>query len=182
MRPASILWRRLDVAGHDACELHFEAGEWHLDGAAVWHDRSGPAQMTYALTCGEDWRPRTARLMGRIGGRALSLSIRRGPGGEWRVNGDEVPDSHGLADLDLAFTPATNLLPLRRFHPQGAGDSAAAWLDDGDWRLKPLHQRYRRDQDGRWHYHAAETGFETILTVGRHGFVTDYPGLWTQED
>lgn len=182
MAGASILWRRLDRPGHDACCLHFEAGEWHLDGAAAWQDRKGPAQMTYSVTCGEDWLTRSARVQGRVGGQGLSLSIRRGAQGEWRVNGAEVPGSHGLADLDLGFTPATNTLPLRRLMPQGGGDSAAAWLDDGDWQLKPLHQSYFREADGRWRYSAAETGFETFLTVGRHGFVTDYPGYWTQED
>lgn len=179
---ASILWRRLDRLGHDACWLRHEAGEWHLDGAAVWQDSAGPAQIAYSVTCGPDWLTRSARLLGRVGGQALSLSIRRGAGGEWRVNGDEVPGSHGLGDLDLGFTPATNTLALNRLKQAGGGDSAAAWLDDGDWQIRPLHQTYCRQDDGRWQYRAAESGFETLLTVNRHGFVTDYPGFWTQED
>ncbi|MBU3030312.1 putative glycolipid-binding domain-containing protein [Paracoccus marinaquae] len=179
---ALILWRRLDRPGHDACALRFEAGEWHLEGAAAWRDRNGPAQVTYSIICGEDWQTRSARLSGRVAGQGLSLSIRRGAGGEWRANGAEVPGSHGLIDLDLAFTPATNTLALNRLKVPGGGDSAAIWLDEGDWRLKPLHQGYRRQADGRWHYRAAEPGFETFLTVNRHGFVTDYPEFWTQED
>lgn len=179
---ALILWRRLDVPGHDACSLRFDAEEWHLDGTAVWRGRAGPAWMEYSVVCSEDWLARSARLQGRVGGRALSFSVRRGLQGEWRANGDEVPGSHGLMDLDLGFTPATNTLALNRIKIAGEGDSAAVWLDDGDWRLKPLHQSYRRHEDGRWHYHAAESGFETFLTVNRHGFVTDYPGFWTQED
>lgn len=179
---ALILWRRLDAPGHDAAALRFEAGEWHLDGAAVWKTRKGPAQITYSLTCGEDWLTRSARLGGRVGGQGLSLSIRRGAGGEWRVNGGEAPGSHGLADLVLGFTPATHTLALNRLKVAGGGDSAAAFLDDGDWRLRPLHQGFRRQADGRWHYRAAEPDFETFLTVNRHGFVSDFPGFWTQED
>lgn len=182
MAGALILWRRLDRPGHDVCQLLFEAGEWHLEGAAVWRDRAGPAQISYSVTCGDDWLTRSARLQGRVAGRALSLSIRRGLEGEWRVNGDEVAASHGLSDLDLGFTPATNTIALQRLKIAGGGNSAAAWLDDSDWRLKTMHQTYRHDGEGRWHYHAAESGFETMLTVNRHGLVTDYPGLWIEED
>ena len=177
-----ILWRRLDMPGHDACALHLDAGQWHLQGAAVWGDRRGPARIGYDIICDQDWVARSARLQGNVGGRAISLSIRRGSGGEWRANGDEVPDSHRLAGLDLGFTPATNTIPLNRLRPEGGGDSAALWLDDGDWTLKPLHQGYRLAPDGTWCYRSAETDFQTTLTVNRHGFVTDYPGLWTQED
>lgn len=182
MGGALILWRRLDLPGHDACELRFASGEWHLEGAVVWRAPSGPAHLAYSVSCGEDWLARSARILGRAGGREISLSIRRGAGGEWRVNGDEVPGSHGLSDLDLGFTPATNTLPLRRLRGAGAGDSAAACLDPSDWRLRPLHQTYRREADGRWHYEAAEAGFQTVLAVDGHGFVTDYPDFWTQED
>ena len=179
---ALILWRRLDTPGHDACCLRHDGGRWQLEGMAVWRDRAGPAWMGYTVACGDDWLPRSARVQGRVGGRALSLSIRRGGQGEWRVNGDEVPGSHGLMDLDLGFTPATVTLTLNRLKTAGGGDSAAAWLDGGDWRLKPLHRTCRRQDDGRWHFRAAETGFEAVLAVNRHGFVTDYPGVWTEED
>lgn len=145
---ASILWRRLDRPGHDAAWLRFEAGEWHLDGAAVWSDARGPAQIAYSLSCGEDWTSRSARLLGRVGGQGLSLSIRRGSGGEWRVNGDEVPGSHGLVDLDLGFTPATNTIALNRLKQAGGGDSAALWLGGGDWQPQPLHQGYAASRTG----------------------------------
>lgn len=181
MAGALILWRRLDRPGHDACQMRFEADEWHLEGSAVWQGRGGPAWLDYGVTCAGDWQTRSARVQGRVAGRAYSLSIRRGQGGEWRVNGDEVPESHGLMEVDLGFTPATNTIALQRLKVAGGGDSAALWLDDGDWRVKPLHQSYHRKDDGRWAYHAAESGFETCLTVDRHGFVTDYPGFWTKE-
>ncbi|MCF3972531.1 putative glycolipid-binding domain-containing protein [Paracoccus salsus] len=182
MAGALILWRRLDVPGHDACNLRFDSGQWHLDGAAAWRGRAGPAHLVYEVICGEDWHSRSARIQGRVGGQGLSLSIRRGAGGEWRVNGDEVPGSHGLTDLDLAFTAATHALALNRLKLSGGGDSAAAWLDEADWRLRPLHRTYRRTDGGRWDYRAAEGGSGTTLTVNRHGLVTDFPGFWTQED
>ena len=178
---AAILWRRLDRPGHDACTLRLEDGAWYLEGAAVWADRDGPAFMDYSVICGEDWEVRSARLQGRIGARPLTLSIRRGADDEWRVNGDVVPDSHGLRDLDLGFTPATNTIPLRRLAQTGEGASAAAWLDDSDWRLKPLHQTYRRAQPGIWDYTSVQHDFQARLTVDRNGFVTDYPGLWVKE-
>ncbi len=38
----------------------------------------------------------------------------RGGRGIWRVNDAAVPAVAGCIDLDLGFSPATNLLPIRR--------------------------------------------------------------------
>ena len=180
---AQILWRRLDLPGHDACRNWSEGPLWRIEGMAVWADPRGPAQIAYEVAAGEDWLTRSVRVMGRVGGVAISLSIHRGETGEWRVNGEAVAEVAGLPDIDLGFTPATNTLPLRRMRAQGrqAADTAAAWLDSEDWRIKPLPQRYeRRGED--WHYHSFRHEFETTLTVDHDGLVTAYPPLWAKED
>lgn len=180
-RPARILWRRLDRPGHDTCALWREGEVWQLEGIAVWSDVKGPSNMAYSVTCGADWFPHSARVQGRVAAQDISLSIRRGNGGEWRVNGEELPETYGLSDLDLGFTPATNTLPLRRLAGKGQGDSAAIWLDDSDWQMKPMHQTYQRIESGRWDYHSHESDYRTALAVNMDGFVTDYPGLWVAE-
>ncbi|AUH32484.1 putative glycolipid-binding domain-containing protein [Paracoccus tegillarcae] len=178
---AHIIWRRLDLPGHDACRLWSEGAQWRLEGMAVWADALGPAQLAYEVSVDEDWITHSARIMGRVGKRALSLSVHRGEAGEWRVNGEAVPEVSGLRDIDLGFTPATNTLPIRRMRAarQDSADIAAAWLDPEDWRLKPLPQHYERQGDA-WRY-AAGSGFSTTITIDGDGLVTDYPPLWTQE-
>lgn len=180
---AQILWRRLDLPGHDACRLWSEGSLWRIEGMAVWLAGTGPAQMAYEVSAGEDWITRSARIMGRAGKRAVSLSIHRDGMGNWRMNGESVPDVTGLPDIDLGFTPATNTLPIRRMRStrQQAADSAAAWLDADYWQLKPLPQRYERRGDSLWHYRSHSHGFAADLTIDGDGLVTDYPPLWVKE-
>jgi uncharacterized protein len=35
----------------------------------------------------------------------------------WRSSTEELRDIHGCDDVDLALTPATNTLPIRRLRP-----------------------------------------------------------------
>ncbi len=178
-----ILWRRLDRPGHDCARLWPEADLWQIGGMAVWRDAGGPACISYLVTCGPDWVTRAARVQGHIGARDISVSIHRDAVGNWRLNGEAVPEVAGFRDVDLGFTPVTNTLPIRRLSDvgQAQADIGAAWLDPADWWLKPLPQHYRWAERGQWHYASPEHDFKALLAVDRHGLITDYPGFWTQE-
>ncbi|NHF72809.1 putative glycolipid-binding domain-containing protein [Paracoccus xiamenensis] len=178
---AQILWRRLDLPGHDACRIWQDGDLRLLEGVAVWQDPQGPAHLAYHVAADSDWITRSVRLQGRVGARDLTMSIHRNESGEWRLNGEALPDFTGLQDIDLGFTPATNTLPIRRLRQtrQDEASIAAVWLDTSDWALKRLPQTYRRTDAG-WHY--ASPGFAADLTVDADGFVTHYPDLWTKED
>ena len=98
--------------------------------------------------------------------------------GQWTLNGVPQPHLHGCEDVDFAFTPATNLMPLRRLPDIGRMTVRAAWLRSPDLPLEPLDQTYTRARGGLVHYTAAQTGYQTQLKVNEHGFVTLYPDLW----
>lgn len=178
-----ILWRRLDCPGHDACRIWQQDGRCGLEGVAVWLDDAGPAHLSYHVSCDENWITRSARVQGSVGQRPLSLSINRNENGDWHIAGEEMPDLHGLQDIDLGFTPATNTLPLRRLRSFGkdSAELAAVWLDPSDWSLKRLPQSYRKTDAG-WHYASPSHEFAADLVVDADGFVTDYPKLWIKED
>jgi uncharacterized protein len=90
-------------------------------------------------------------------------------------------------DLDLSFTPATNLLPLRRLSLD-VGQSAevrSAWLEWPDVRLTPLVQRYGRRSETEYDYESDLPGgelFRSSLRVQPEGWVLDYGNLWRAED
>jgi hypothetical protein len=117
---------------------------------------------------------------GEVEGKPVSLSIVRERSGDWSVNGAPVPDLGGLIDLDLGFTPATNLFPLRRLALEvgESADAEAAWLDDEHWALRRLPQRYERRDESRYWYESPTAGYRGMLRVTKAGFVTEYPGLW----
>src|SRR6185295_168660 len=85
--------------------------------------------------------------------------------------------------LDLNFSPATNLLPIRRLNLD-IGQQAevkAAWLRFPSFELQPLSQVYERLGAFKYRYSSNGGQFTAELTVNHAGFVTNYPQLWEKE-
>ncbi|WP_421905960.1 putative glycolipid-binding domain-containing protein [Mameliella sp.] len=174
---ATIHWRALDRDGEDKCRLARLDQGWMLVGHARFRDATGWAALDYVIRVGADWCTTSADITGDYGGDAVALRLARGEDG-WTVNEDPRPDLSAAEDVDLAFTPATNLMPLNRVPEVGRLETTSAWLRFPGPQVTPLTQAYTRERGGLVRYEAQETGFETHLSVDTHGFVTRYPGLW----
>ncbi|MER9967382.1 putative glycolipid-binding domain-containing protein [Mesorhizobium sp. M0060] len=112
---ASILWCRLDLEGHDACLLSESGSGRNLRGHALFVQDGKPCSIAYEVDCDAGWHTRSARADGFLGTQELHCQIELLAGGQWTLNGKRQVEVDGLIDVDLGFTPATNLLALRRF-------------------------------------------------------------------
>lgn len=178
-----ILWRRLDVPGHDAARLLRRPGGWRLEGVAAFASDAGPCALAYEVRLSGRWQTRAARVTGWIGDRPVRLRVAVGRRGAWTLDGVPQPALDGCEDLDLSFTPATNLIPVRRLAlgTGSAGTARAAWLRLPELTLEPIAQTYERLTAGTYRYVTAAGVFDRRLTVRPDGFVVDYPGLWRAE-
>jgi hypothetical protein len=179
----AMLWRRLDQPGHDAARLVFHDAQWHLTGTAVFVEALEPCRLDYRVACDASWRTTAASVAGWLGNRAIGIELRTDGAGRWRLNDADCPVVAGCLDLDLSFTPATNLLPIRRLELP-IGETAAvrsAWLTFPALTLEPLDQVYRRTHATTYAYESDGGRFSTELEVNGDGFVTRYPNLWEAE-
>jgi hypothetical protein len=176
---ASILWRRLDVEGHDGCRLLRTADGFELAGQALFEQDGEPCCLAYRVQCAATWQTLSANVRGFLGARDIDYEIARSSNGTWTLNGVMQPQAEGLIDVDLNFTPATNLIAIRRFGlAVGAKTpAAAAWLTFPEPKLVRLDQTYGRLDQTRYAY----TGYDyaATLEVSDAGFVLEYPELWT---
>ena len=151
-------------------------------GHARFRDGGGYAALDYVLRCDHGWMTLGADISGTHGPLAVNLKVVHGPDG-WALNDVPQPGLVTARDVDLSFTPASNLMPIRRLwtgtEPQIRLRSA--WLRYPGAQLQPLDQTYRGDGAGGVDYAADQTGFATRLAVDRCGFVTGYPGFWAGE-
>lgn len=172
---ALMHWRALDREGEDKCRLARVNGGYMLVGHARFRDASGWAALDYVVRCDGDWLTQSCDVTGVQGGEDVGLRLER-DGPVWRLNDAKQPQLTGCTDVDLGFTPATNLMPIRRLPEVGGLDTAAAWLRLPGPLLDRAEQRYTRERGGYVHYSNGET--EAHLAVDAAGFVTEYPGLW----
>jgi hypothetical protein len=183
MTVASALWRRLDVPGHDACKLERSGDGWQIEGAAVFLHDGAPAQLRYRVACDRGWRTTEGEIRGWAGALRVAFLVARSSAGVWTVNGEVVAGMERCSDLDLGFTPATNLLQIRRMG-LAVGQSAdcpVAWLDAPGGELEILPQWYERRTETSYWYEAPAACYSGLLEVDANGFVRRYPGLWESE-
>jgi hypothetical protein len=179
----TIIWQRLDAPGHDTCGLWSIAGGWRLEGTASFVHDGVPCHLAYVADCDDEWHALAALVVGWIGSREVEAAIRPTPRDGWQLNGREQTTARGLLDIDLGFTPATNLIQLRRLALPvgGATDAPAVYLRFPDMELDRLEQHYARVAANEYDYAAPETGYSGRLEVHDNGFVTAYPGIWQME-
>jgi hypothetical protein len=179
----TILWRRIDTPGHDACRLESGNDGWQLEGTAVFLHEGVPAHLAYHVLCDLGWRTRQGQVHGWFGANSVDFSVTRAVDGDWTMSGAVVPGLGDCLDLDFSFTPATNLLQLRRLSMvQGQAVShPVAWLDVFAGTLEILNQSYERRSEAAYWYEAAKFDYAAVLEVTPTGFIHSYPGLWEAE-
>ncbi len=179
-----MLWRRLDMPGCEVARLSPAPRGWVLEGTAILRHERRACSLAYRIDCDSRFRTRAAVVSGWIGGRSVSVRIAADARHVWRLDGARVPSVTGCLDLDLAFSPATNLLPIRRLKPRRGEPVAvrAAWLRFPEMALAPLDQRYTAVERGLYRYESGNGAFVRMLRVNRVGFVVSYPGFWEADD
>jgi uncharacterized protein len=179
---AMFFWRKLDHPGHDSCRLFKLSNGWCLSGAAVFWDEGQPCHFHYEVSVDPVWRTRGAKVSGYLGRKAIDLRIRSVGVGRWQVNGIYKKSVNGCVDVDLGFTPATNLIVLRRLALKVGqrAEAPAAYLQFPEMRLVNLPQSYLRIGRTEYEYEAPTVGYAGTLHVLPSGAVTRYPGLFEQ--
>jgi hypothetical protein len=175
--PVTAEWSGWDGDGHEVLNLGWETGGWTADGivrAATAIDWG----VHYVVRVDERWRLRQFLLFRDLPEPDLWLGV--DPAGRWgEINGARRPELDGCVDVDLACTPFTNTLPIRRLRIE-VGDHAdllVARVDHDTLVVTAERQRYTRLALDRWRYED-ESGFSAELAVDEHGLVLDYPGLF----
>ncbi len=153
------------------------ASGWQLHGLTVAPIGDDPAHIDFVVTTDRNWVTTTTSISIH-GPRNATYEI-RSAGGSWTVNGEERPDLDGCVDIDLGWTPATNILPVRRLQLDvgATATTTAAWFKFPDLVIENSEQRYTRTSDLLWRYESGPYDFD--ITVDMNGLVTKYgDDLW----
>ncbi|AGC48722.1 hypothetical protein MYSTI_07450 [Myxococcus stipitatus DSM 14675] len=173
-------WTRQDVSGSEYCELWELDEGWGLAGSVVLAEEGVPCLAEYAVETDARWLTREARILLHRGGVSQSLVLRADARRRWWRGDEEVPQFRGCTDVDLAFTPSTNTLPIRRLALEvgQAQEVTAAWVRMPDLSLAPLPQRYTRLASTRYRYESTGGSFVAEVETDALGLVTRYPPAW----
>jgi uncharacterized protein len=177
---AVFLWRKIDHPGHDSCRLFKLANGWRLTGAAIFWDNGKPCYLEYDVAADSAWKTRNAKVSGYVGKKSFDLRIASVGAARWQLNGVLSKSLTGCVDVDLGFTPATNLIALRRLALKvgQSADAPASYLKFPEMQLVKLPQNYLRIGRTEYEYTAPTVGYSGTLQVLPNGAVIQYPGLF----
>ncbi|HEY1999040.1 putative glycolipid-binding domain-containing protein [Paraburkholderia sp.] len=175
--------RWASVEGEGIEHLAFDA---HEDGvlveSAVVGQRYGKAYgLYYRLRCDPRWRVTYAWLK-IVGGAELEL---HGDGeGRWRDgHGLMLSTIEGCIDIDIAATPFTNTLPIRRLQlAEGEREPIpVAYISTPELQVTRVEQAYSCVELNReYRYEGIFRQFTANMRVDEDGLVIDYPTLFTR--
>lgn len=173
-------WRSLESEGLDHLNVTFQDDGLIVARGAVIGDRGGrPYGVFYRLNMDPAWRVREVAI-GTTSGQGLHL-LSDGQGRWSNGVGENLAQFDGCLDVDLAGTPFTNTLPIRR-HAWNAGERAAfsmVYVPFDSFVPMLDRQVYTCREPGRtFLYEAGDRSFSARITVDADGLVTDYQNLF----
>lgn len=191
-----VTWRSDDGRGFEGCRLLLHHGGLRALGRMV-RAAGGPAEppftASYRLDAGDDGRVRRIAVTSATAGRERYLTLNRTDDGFWLLDtgtGGGRLDVDGAVDVDLAFSPLFNSVPIRRLGlHRVAGDHSLSmvFVSLPDLAVEVVEQRYRAvsplgqgDRPDEATVGFAWDAFTADLVVDADGVVVSYPGVATR--
>jgi hypothetical protein len=137
-------------------------------------------RVDYHLDVPSGWVTRRLEVEASGAGWRRSLVLEHDGAGAWRCNGEPNPTLDGALDCDLAFSPLTNFMPLRRHDLHvggGSADFVMAWVSVPDLAVHASPQRYEHVRPGVVRFVSLDSDFRAELELDADGLVVRYPRL-----
>jgi hypothetical protein len=177
---ATLMWQSIPFPGTEHFVIRVGAAAIEAEGFVVSLD-SRPIRLHYRIRCDPDWTARELDITEASSG--LDLGFRSDGQGRWTDReGRHLPDLDGCVDVDVAATPLTNTLPIRRltWDVGQVRELRMVYFLVPELTIECAGQRYTcltQDGDGAT-FRYESGGFTADIRVDRDGFVIDYPGIW----
>jgi hypothetical protein len=161
-----------------------EGSESRLYGTSIFVHEGNACCLEYLIECDAQGETVKAEVVGEVGDDIVEIDISVDDGHVWTMNDQIVAGVTSAIDIDLNFSPVTNILPIRRLK-LAVGESKpviAAWLRFPSFHLERFEQTYTRTNKNTYRYSSSDGAFQRDLTVDDEGIVLDYPGIWIREE
>lgn len=172
----TVRWATWAGDGLETTTIRWENEGFTVSGAVS--DAPGREHIQYVLRLNAAWQVRQFLLFRDLDEPDLWLAT-DGTGRWGEMNGAHRTELDGCYDVDLACTPLTQSLPIRRL-PLLDGDSAelpVVTINPDTLEVRSESHRYTRLEAYRWQHEIAGSS-ATNFEVDEFGLVVDYPACF----
>jgi hypothetical protein len=185
-----LTWQADDGRGLEGTRLLLGTGGFRALGRMVRVGADGEFTASYRLIVGEDGRLARLSVTSATEEKERHLTLNRTDDGVWLVDtgaasGGTRGDFAGALDVDLAYSPMFNTLPIRRLglhREPGEHVVPMVFVSLPDLEMQVVEQVYRTvsvldDESGHALVEFRSGEFSAELVVDADGVVSSYPGL-----
>ena len=108
------------------------------------------------------------------------MTLQRDDQGRWSANGERRPDLDQCFEIDLAATPLTNTMALKRLslEPGKPKRMRAAYITVPELTVRVDEQEYTLLSPTLFRYRGISTNFTAEVAMDADRLVVDYPPGW----
>ena len=175
----NILWQRLDAPGWEHLRLTGDNHGTRADGLVISVEKDQVFRLRYHVRCDSQWRCLGAELE-LLDEPKTNLVLKKKPGYNWIRNGTQIAGTRDCIDIDIAATPFTNTLPIRRLglRTGQAAEISALYIQVPDFSASVVRQKYRCLRELNEYTYQGLDGREYRVHADAEGLVTDYEGIF----
>lgn len=180
-RLKKITWEALDWKGLEQCTINTLPSGYIVTSKVEGEIDSQPFNVEYTIEINLQWEVTFVKIVSLPDDQTLLELYKKRQ--QWiDQHNKKLQRFSSCKDIDIAITPFTNTLPIRRltFAPQQKHAITVIYIDFPFGSIKPMKQWYTQLTERTYKYED-ETGYTNTITVDEQGFVVDYPHLFKQK-
>lgn len=180
-----LIWQHLDAPGWEHVRVISDHPAWTVFDSVLVREHGGNVlRGGYTLVTDKQWRTLELRLMLESSpGNMEGIHLLTEGDGRWTdANEQHIPELDGCLDVDIAWTPLTNSLPINRLRLEQGEKHAirVAHISLPDLLIASVHQRYERADNSRILFSSVLQPDHVAISIDEVGFVSNFPELFSR--
>jgi hypothetical protein len=178
----NILWTGKEYYSLENCVINTGENGADITSTIVGSYEGQLYKVEYHIKANAYWQTVFLEITSQINNQTQAIKLEGDGKGAWICNGKEAAQYKDCIDVDIAVTPFTNTLPIRRLNLQQGRPQQiqVIYCDLLHQVIKPVSQKYTRLSQNEYHYENIPNDFEATIQVDEAGLVVDYPGLFAR--
>lgn len=178
----NILWTGREYYSLENCQVNEQENGSTITSTIIGSYEGKLYKVEYQITTNAYWQTVLLELTSQVNNKPQTIKLEGDGNGNWIYNGTEAQQFRNCIDVDIAVTPFTNTLPIRRLQlgQNQSQEIQVIYCDLLNQEIKPVSQKYTRLSNNEYHYENIPNDFEATIKVDDAGLVIDYPGLFVR--
>ncbi|MCS3797392.1 putative glycolipid-binding domain-containing protein [Niastella sp. OAS944] len=178
----NILWTGRAYYSLENCQVNEHENSAEITSTIIGSYEGKLYKVEYQIRTNARWQTVLLELTSQVNNKPQTIKLEGDEKGNWIYNGKEAAQFRNCIDVDIAVTPFTNTLPIRRLQLQQgqSQEIQVIYCDILNQVIKPVSQKYTRLSNNEYHYENIPNDFEATIKVDDSGLVIDYPGLFVR--